>query len=51
MLIFAEHTVDYFAGLTDEQLDLHLDCAFGSSERMFAACSKAFPEYVVAPEE
>lgn len=41
--VYAEHTVDYEHGLTDEQLDLHLACAIATSGQAFDQLDESYP--------
>lgn len=42
--VYAEHTVDYEHGLTDEQLDLHLACGITTALSLFEHLDEQFPE-------
>jgi hypothetical protein len=42
--VYAEHTVDYEHGVTDEQLDLHLACAISTGLQLFEHLDEAYPE-------
>lgn len=46
--VYAEHTVDYEHGLTDEQLDLHLACGISTGLQLFAHLDEAYPELAAA---
>lgn len=41
--VYAEHTVDYEHGLTDEQLDLHIACAIATSGQLFDLLDESYP--------
>lgn len=41
--VYAEHTVDYEHGVTDEQLDLHLSCAIATAGQFFDALDEQYP--------
>ncbi|HEY0187145.1 MAG TPA: YbjN domain-containing protein [Cellulomonas sp.] len=42
--VYAEHTVDYEHGVTDEQLDLHLACAISTGLQLFEHLDEAYPD-------
>jgi hypothetical protein len=42
--IYAEHTVDYEHGVTDEQIDLHLACGISTALQLFEHIDEAYPE-------
>ncbi len=44
LVIMTEHDVDYEAGLTDEQLRLHLRCVISTSMQFFEHLAQTFPE-------
>lgn len=44
--VYAEHTVDYEPGLTDEQLDQHLACGVSTALSFFGLLDERFPEAV-----
>lgn len=46
--VYAEHTVDYTHGLTDEQLDDHLVCGITTALMVFENLDEAFPEQAAA---
>lgn len=46
--VFAEHTVDYEHGATDEQLDLHFGSAIGSTVRFFEQLDELYPTEAAA---
>ncbi|GAA4622419.1 YbjN domain-containing protein [Cellulomonas oligotrophica] len=46
--VYAEHTVDYEHGLTDEQLDVHLACGISTALSFFEALDEAYPEQAAA---
>lgn len=46
--LYAEHTVDYEPGVSDEQLDLHLAAGIGSSLQFFAEVDKLYPAEAAA---
>lgn len=46
--VYAEHTVDYEHGLSDEQLDLHLACGISTGLQLFEALDQAYPEIAAA---
>lgn len=46
--VYAEHTVDYEHGLTDEQLDVHLACAISTGLALFERLDEAYPEIAAA---
>ncbi len=41
--VYAEHTVDYEHGLTDEQLDQHLACGISTALQLFEHLDEAYP--------
>lgn len=43
VLLRAEYSVDYGAGVTDAQLDVHIDTALLGCEQFFAQVADAFP--------
>lgn len=50
--VYAEHTVDYEHGATDEQLDLHLACAIATSGQVFDHLDESWPrEAAIAKAE
>lgn len=42
--VYAEHAVDYEHGVTDEQLDLHLQCAISTSLALFESLDESYPQ-------
>ncbi|HEY0214998.1 MAG TPA: YbjN domain-containing protein, partial [Cellulomonas sp.] len=42
--VYAEHTVGYSRGLTDEQLDLHLACGITTGLSLFEHLDEAYPD-------
>lgn len=46
--VYAEHTVDYEHGLTDEQLDVHLACGISTALSFFETLDEAYPEQAAA---
>ena len=42
--VYAEHTVDYEHGVTDEQLDLHLACGITTALSLFEHLDEHFPD-------
>jgi hypothetical protein len=50
--IYAEHTVDYEHGVTDQQIDLHLACGISTALQLFEHIDEAYPaEAAVAKAE
>ena len=41
--VYAEHTVDYEHGVTDQQIDLHLMCAISTSLKLYEQLDEAYP--------
>ncbi|PWD52156.1 YbjN domain-containing protein [Serinibacter arcticus] len=41
--VYAEHTVDYEHGVSDEQIDLHIACAIATSGQAFDTLDESFP--------
>ncbi|MFC8190133.1 YbjN domain-containing protein [Cellulomonas sp. NPDC057328] len=46
--VYAEHTVDYQHGLTDDQLDTHLACSISTGLALFEHLDEAYPEIAAA---
>lgn len=46
--VYAEHTVDYEHGVTDEQLDLHLACGITTALSLFEHLDEQFPDEAAA---
>ena len=46
--VYAEHTVDYEHGVTDEQLDLHLACGITTALSLFEHLDEQFPAEAAA---
>ncbi|GMA30667.1 YbjN domain-containing protein [Litorihabitans aurantiacus] len=46
--VYAEHTVDYEHGVSDEQLDLHLACAIATSGQAFDQLDESYPSEAAA---
>jgi len=46
--VYAEHSVDYEHGLTDEQLDLHVASTFSTALAFFEHLDEAYPEQAAA---
>lgn len=42
--VYAEHTVDYEHGATDEQIDLHLACGITTALALFEHLDEAYPQ-------
>lgn len=42
--VYAEHAVDYEHGVTDAQLDLHLQCAISTSLALFESLDEQYPQ-------
>jgi hypothetical protein len=42
--VYAEHTVDYEHGVTDEQIDLHLACGITTALSLFEHLDEHFPD-------
>src|SRR5690606_29963719 len=47
-LVYAEHTVDYEQGATDEQVHLHVRTGVATSLRLFEHLDEQFPEHAAA---
>lgn len=41
--VYAEHTVDYEHGVTDQQIDLHLACGITTALSLFEQLDEAYP--------
>lgn len=50
-LAFADLSVDYQPGVSDEQIEQHIRCAMGSSESFFETLKVRFPEVAASYEE
>ncbi|AEE44257.1 YbjN domain-containing protein [Cellulomonas fimi] len=46
--VYAEHTVDYRHGVTDEQIDLHVTATFSTALAFFERLDEAYPEQAAA---
>jgi hypothetical protein len=46
--VYAEHTVDYEHGVTDEQIDLHLACGITTALSLFESLDEQFPDEAAA---
>ena len=46
--VYAEHTVDYEHGVTDEQIDLHLACGITTALSLFEQLDEAYPAEAAA---
>jgi hypothetical protein len=46
--VYAEHTVDYEHGVTDEQIDLHLACGITTALSLFEHLDEQFPAEAAA---
>ncbi|RMI04791.1 YbjN domain-containing protein [Cellulomonas triticagri] len=46
--VYAEHTVDYEHGVTDEQLDLHLACGITTALSLFEHLDEQYPDEAAA---
>jgi len=50
--VYAEHTVDYYHGVTNEQIDLHLACGITTALSLFERLDEAYPaEAAIAKAE
>ena len=48
--VYAEHTVDYESGISDDQLDLHMSCAVSTGLQFFARLDELYPQAVEAAQ-
>ncbi|MBK7274508.1 MAG: YbjN domain-containing protein, partial [Actinomycetales bacterium] len=46
--VISEHTLDYEHGLTDEQLNLHVNTGIATSCQLWERLNEAFPEAAAA---
>ena len=46
--VHTEHTVDYSAGVSDAQVDLHLGCGVSTSLQLFRRLDQQYPEQAAA---
>ena len=46
--VYAEHTVDYEHGVTDQQIDLQLACSIATGLQLFEHLDEQYPEQAAA---
>ena len=46
--VYAEHTVDYEHGVSDQQVDLHLACSITTGLQLFEHLDESYPEQAAA---